>query len=299
MEEKLDPNAKHGVYKFVHNGEIIYIGKADAGIGKRIFQHGHTGDNIPKEAWSEINASEVYYIVLPNASVTEFVELHLIKRYRPKWNKSGVDNVWSDFPIEEPEWILFDKEAPEESKPTHSYKAVEGLPAYLQFPLSGVKRNLIHTKILVWYKHWFLLNAIKNGHFKNNSPYYLKFFKKTLPKICFELDRSDSFFWTDHNRIYYCVYFDNRGRGNNNESYFRINLHSDIFAHLEQGIKYYQNRLSLLISFLKDNYKEKAFDSLKFRGEDARYVTEIFLNHLNQNEDNGDLFKPGMSCDVL
>ena len=77
----------HYVYKYVLNGEIIYIGKTDRkDVNLRLNQHGHSGDNIPEEGWSEINAAKIYYTKLANEVMSDVVESELIRRYRPKYN---------------------------------------------------------------------------------------------------------------------------------------------------------------------------------------------------------------------
>lgn len=99
----------HAVYKYVYNGNIIYIGKSDVGVYERISQHGRSGDNIPEDAWSELKKSDVFYIELPNRTMTDVVESELIRRYRPKYNKAK-KSEWKGLPFAEPEWTRFNKE---------------------------------------------------------------------------------------------------------------------------------------------------------------------------------------------
>ena len=97
----------HSVYKYVLNGEIIYIGKSDSNLDMRLKQHGKTGDNITKEAWNEIKAADIYYIPLVNSIMSDVVESELIRRYMPKWNIAKKETEWSGIPFQEPEWIKY------------------------------------------------------------------------------------------------------------------------------------------------------------------------------------------------
>lgn len=93
----------HYVYKYVHNNEIIYIGKNDTDLYSRLRQHGKYGDNIPEEGWDEINNSDIFYCELPNAIMSDVVESELIRRYKPKYNKAKMSE-WCGIGFVEPEW---------------------------------------------------------------------------------------------------------------------------------------------------------------------------------------------------
>lgn len=69
----------HYVYKYVFNGEIIYIGKCDSDLDQRLAQHGKPGDNIDKKYWDDINASDIYYCTLANETMSDVVESELIR----------------------------------------------------------------------------------------------------------------------------------------------------------------------------------------------------------------------------
>lgn len=99
----------HYVYKYVYNNKIIYIGKTDNSIIKRLRQHGKTGDNINEKYWNEINNSKIYYCKLANKYMCDVVESELIRRYKPKCNKAK-QKYWSGLEFVEPEWYYFDKE---------------------------------------------------------------------------------------------------------------------------------------------------------------------------------------------
>lgn len=99
----------HCVYKYVYNDEIIYIGKTDISIIKRLSQHGKSGDNIDEKYWNQINNSKIYYCKLANKCMCDVVESELIRRYKPKLNKDK-KSEWSGLNFVEPEWYYFDKE---------------------------------------------------------------------------------------------------------------------------------------------------------------------------------------------
>lgn len=94
------------VYKYVYDGEIIYIGKAKD-LENRIAQHGRSGDNIPECGWDEINNSEIYFIRTINSTMTDVIESELIRRHKPKYNKAKTSE-WCGIEFVEPDWIRYD-----------------------------------------------------------------------------------------------------------------------------------------------------------------------------------------------
>ena len=105
----------HYVYKYVLNGEILYIGKCDAQLETRLAQHGKTGDNIPSEAWEELKQADVFYTQLANSIMSDVVESELIRRHKPKYNKAKTSD-WSGLDFSEPSWVKYDAS----SKPANS-----------------------------------------------------------------------------------------------------------------------------------------------------------------------------------
>jgi hypothetical protein len=93
----------HYVYKYVFNGEIIYIGKCDSDLDQRLAQHGKSGDNIDKKYWDDINASDIYYCTLANATMSDVVESELINRHKPKCNTAKMSD-WDGLKLPEPNW---------------------------------------------------------------------------------------------------------------------------------------------------------------------------------------------------
>ena len=97
----------HYVYKYVFNGEIIYIGKCDSDLDQRLAQHGKPGDNIEKKYWDDINASDIYYCTLANATMSDVVESELINRHKPKCNTAKKSD-WDGLELPEPKWKKYD-----------------------------------------------------------------------------------------------------------------------------------------------------------------------------------------------
>lgn len=111
-------NIMHYVYKYVLDGEIIYIGKSDAKKPfSRLRQHGISGDNIPCEYHSLIKSADIFYCELPNAIMTDVVESELIRRYKPKLNKdSKATSEWGGLAFVEPEWVEYRKKYTQEQR---------------------------------------------------------------------------------------------------------------------------------------------------------------------------------------
>ena len=98
----------HYVYKYVFNSEIIYIGKCDFDLDQRLAQHGKPGDNIDKKYWDDINASDIYYCTLANATMSDVVESELINSHKPKCNTAKMSD-WDGLKLPEPNWKKYYK----------------------------------------------------------------------------------------------------------------------------------------------------------------------------------------------
>lgn len=90
----------HYVYKYVYNGEIIYIGKNDTILENRINQH------KLEDKFKPFLKADIYYIELANSIMSDVVESELIRRYKPKLNVAKMSD-WSGLEFVEPEWKLF------------------------------------------------------------------------------------------------------------------------------------------------------------------------------------------------
>lgn len=93
-----------GVYKYVCNGEIIYVGKSDRSIDTRISDHSHESKFKPF-----LNKCEIYYAWLPNPAFTTIFETFLINKYKPCLNYAMKYDETVPFDISEPYWRLYSK----------------------------------------------------------------------------------------------------------------------------------------------------------------------------------------------
>ena len=90
----------HYVYKYVQDGEIVYIGKNDTNLETRINQH-----KLEDKFKPYLN-SDIYYTELANEIMSDVVESELIRRYKPKLNVAKTSD-WSGLEFVEPKWKLF------------------------------------------------------------------------------------------------------------------------------------------------------------------------------------------------
>ena len=108
------------IYKYVYNNEIIYIGKTDTNLIRRLKQHGKNGDNIDSKYWDKLNKSDIYYCYANNKTMCDVIESELIRRYKPICNKAKKSD-WSGIEFVEPKWYFFDKNIMDEIKKQKSY----------------------------------------------------------------------------------------------------------------------------------------------------------------------------------
>ena len=89
----------HYVYKYVHNGEIVYIGKTDVSVTNRVKEH-------RKEiCFRDYAGSTVFYIEVEDALEASVVERILIARYKPVLNTAGISSPkYANMDYEEPDW---------------------------------------------------------------------------------------------------------------------------------------------------------------------------------------------------
>lgn len=112
----------HYVYKYVFDGEIVYIGKNDTYLIDRIYQH------TLETKFRQCKDAEIYYAELRNSTESSVMEMLLINKYKPRLNVTFVqDGLSIDF--QEPEWIKYDEK---DFKNTFDYKA--GLRDRLRSP---------------------------------------------------------------------------------------------------------------------------------------------------------------------
>lgn len=91
---------EHGIYKYVYNDEVIYVGKTDAenGFKKRIECH--------KREHELFNQSKIYIHLCRDQTETDSLETILINAYKPMLNKAKI----YDYEIIPPklEWIQWE-----------------------------------------------------------------------------------------------------------------------------------------------------------------------------------------------
>lgn len=103
----------HYVYKYVKDGEIIYIGKSDTDLHSRIKAH------LYEEKFQPYLDADVYYCVLANATMSDVVESALINEYKPKLNVAK-KSQWSGLDLPKLHWTkyIFGKPAQVKNKQT-------------------------------------------------------------------------------------------------------------------------------------------------------------------------------------
>ncbi len=91
-----------GVYKYVCDGEIIYIGKSDHSIESRISGHSRESKFKPF-----LKKCKIYYAWLPNPAFTTIFETYLINKYKPILNAAMKYDKIIPFNISEPHWYEY------------------------------------------------------------------------------------------------------------------------------------------------------------------------------------------------
>lgn len=94
-----------GIYKYVHDGEVIYIGKSDASIDARISAHAKESKFQPY-----LEKADIYYTLCKNPAHTTILETYLINKYKPRLNVSLKYDDNLGFEIPEPKWVLYQEE---------------------------------------------------------------------------------------------------------------------------------------------------------------------------------------------
>ena len=282
-------SSRYGVYKFVLNEEIIYIGKADNGIASRINQHGKSGDNIAEEGWTEINASDIYFIVCPSDKVTEFIEYHLLKRYKPKWNDPRTYNgsEWDAFPLEEPEWTKYERNIAIPYNPN--------IPKYMQLPLSGTKLNTLQQRIIIDYRNWFILNSVKTYNMLPEHTYFMDRNADIFPEFCCRPGCSTITFNSGYNHRHIL------GLLSENRNSVKISLSStknSWESHIDQGIQYYTNELKKEICFLKENYGDDGY-IIKNRNGRKQSLSNIIETFVEWYQERGSEYSNNAKNDEL
>ena len=94
--------SEYMVYKYVHDDEIIYVGKTNSNIISRIDYHSAEGKFQPY-----LENCQIFYGECKNPAHTAILETYLINKYKPILNKSMKYDDNLGIKIEEPTWVLF------------------------------------------------------------------------------------------------------------------------------------------------------------------------------------------------
>lgn len=92
----------YGLYKYVYNGEVVYIGKSDSSIDKRIDAHAKESKFKPY-----LDDAVIYYALCKNPAHTTILETYLINKYKPCLNVSMKYEDDLEIEISEPKWKLW------------------------------------------------------------------------------------------------------------------------------------------------------------------------------------------------
>ncbi len=186
---------KHGLYKYECEGKVIYIGKSDANVVKRISDHKREAKFKPylKKGVS------IYTCELPNSTETKLVEQALINQYKPILNGTDNQKGFSKLiKIDEPEWIFFDEDAFKAEKLDSLQKSSKSkaLPSFprelLNVPFIGVERVKEGRE---WHEELVIApnGRIKMQGFKDASEEELTYPKYLYPTITFRFyDETDN-----------------------------------------------------------------------------------------------------------
>lgn len=89
----------HFVYKYVYKGRIVYIGKVDSGLQRRIDEHAE------EDRFRAYPDAEIFCMELNNAAETTCMELLLINKYKPVLNIKDKYPETLSIRFDEPSWV--------------------------------------------------------------------------------------------------------------------------------------------------------------------------------------------------
>lgn len=95
---------EHYVYKYLWNNQVIYIGKVDSDLQRRVEEHAKEEKFQPY-----LDQSDIFCIPLVNQTETTFLELYLINKYKPILNFAAKYEGISNIQVQEPPWIPYSK----------------------------------------------------------------------------------------------------------------------------------------------------------------------------------------------
>lgn len=134
-----------GIYKYVYDGEVIYIGKSDNSILNRVNAHAKEAKFKPY-----LDKAIIYYTVYENSAQTDFYESYFINKYKPKLNVAKMydGNIGVDIP--EPEWHLLSELKEIEKKEKTKKAAVFKTQKAYETRIKKIKERKKHIENLKW-----------------------------------------------------------------------------------------------------------------------------------------------------
>ena len=134
-----------GIYKYVYDGEIIYIGKSDNSILNRVKGHAKEAKFKPY-----LDKAIIYYTVYENAAQTDFYESYFINKYKPKLNVAKMFDGNIGVDISEPEWHLLSELKETEKKEKTKKTAVFKTQRAYERRIEMIKEKKRHIENLKW-----------------------------------------------------------------------------------------------------------------------------------------------------
>lgn len=173
--------ADTGLYKYVYNGEIIYIGMSTNSIQDRIYNH-----SMEEKFQPYLKQSKIYVLPMENKVEIRSCESLLINKYKPMLNVVDSQSVGCSIDIEPSlgEWKPFVKKEPKQRKSTKgmkfgSYKTYEKpkeksrleIDKSLIDNLTFLTHVINHNEWLYKQLDYVYRNGKKLKHKPNNSEY--------------------------------------------------------------------------------------------------------------------------------
>lgn len=141
---------EHGIYKYVYDGKVIYIGKTDSSFRSRI--NGHAKE----KKFNDYSSAEIFVFRTANNTETTIYEKLLINKYCPVLNVQDKHKETTNIIFEEPEWISYEdyeillkEERKKEKKKPLKKKEIEHLKM-LRIMLYDCEYDLLHWNRELW-----------------------------------------------------------------------------------------------------------------------------------------------------
>lgn len=93
------------IYRFKDiNEQVIYVGYTGKTLGQRMNQH-FTKGHLPKQCYNSV--AKIEYQKYETKSDAQIMEIVMINKYKPKFNKLNKQNDNITFNVEEKDWKLY------------------------------------------------------------------------------------------------------------------------------------------------------------------------------------------------